>query len=54
MRRDEMLALRWRDIDVDAAKLQVQQSLDETNDGLRLEASKTKYGCRTISFPPSW
>ena len=53
MRRGEMLALRWRDVDLDAAELQVQQSLEETNSGLRFKAPKTKFGRRTISLPAS-
>lgn len=51
MRRGEMLALRWRDVDLDAAELQVAQSLEETNDGLRFKTPKTRYGRRTISLP---
>jgi len=51
MRRGEMLALRWRDVDLDVAELQVQQSLEETNEGLRFKAPKTRYGRRTISLP---
>jgi integrase len=51
MRRGEMLALRWKDVDLERAELQVQQSLEQTNDGLRFKSPKTKYGRRTISLP---
>ncbi len=51
MRRGELLALRWRDVNLDGAELQVQQSLEQTNDGLRFKAPKTKRGRRTISLP---
>lgn len=52
MRRGEMLALRWKDINLDAGELQVNQSLEETKAaGLRFKAPKTKHGRRTISLP---
>jgi integrase len=51
MRRGEMLALRWRDVDLDGAELQVNQSLEETKEGLRFKSPKTKHGRRTISLP---
>jgi integrase len=51
MRRGEMLGLRWRDVDLDGQELQVQQSVEQTKEGLRLKAPKTKRGRRTISLP---
>lgn len=51
MRRGEMLALRWRDVNLDAAELQVCQSLEQTKEGLRFKAPKTTHGRRTISLP---
>jgi integrase len=51
MRRGEMLALRWRDVDLDAAELQVNQSLEQTKAGLRFKPPKTKRGRRIISLP---
>jgi integrase len=53
MRRGELLALRWRDVDLDGAKLRVEQSLEQTKAGLRFKAPKTKHGRRTISLAPS-
>jgi integrase len=54
MRRGEMLALRWQDIDLAACKLRVERSLEHTKaGGLRFKAPKTKAGRRTISIPPS-
>jgi len=41
MRRGEILALRWRSIDLDAATLRVVESLEETKVGLRFKAPKT-------------
>lgn len=53
MRRGELLALRWRDVDLDGATLRVEQSLEETKAGLRLKEPKTKHGRRTIALAPS-
>ena len=51
-RRGELLALRWKDIDLDAGKLRVEQSLEQTKAGLRFKAPKSKHGRRTITIPP--
>jgi integrase len=52
MRRNEMLALRWRDIDLDAGRLTVEQSLEQTAaHGVRAKAPKTAKGRRTITLP---
>src|SRR5262249_23919827 len=52
MRRNEMLALRWKDVDLDAGRLTVEQSLKQTSaHGIRIKAPKTSKGRRTISLP---
>jgi integrase len=51
MRRGEMLALRWRDVSLDGAELTVQQSLEQTKEGLRFKPPETKHARRTISLP---
>jgi len=53
MRRGELLALRWRDIDFDGAKVRVEQSLEETKSGLRFKPPKTKHGRRSIALAAS-
>jgi integrase len=53
MRRGELLALRWQDLDLDRAQIRVEQAIEETKAGLRFKAPKTKHGRRTISLPPS-
>ena len=53
MRRGELLGLQLGDVDLDAASLKVDRSLEETAAGLRFKAPKTKHGRRTISLPPS-
>jgi integrase len=52
MRRNEILGLRWRDIDLDAGRLRVEQALEQTAAyGIRVKAPKTRNGRRTISLP---
>lgn len=53
LRRGELLALRWADVDLDGAKLKVEQSLEQTRAGLRFKAPKTKHGRRSITLPAS-
>ena len=52
MRRGEILALRWRDVDLDARTLAVRQTLEQTKaGGLAFKAPKTARGRRTITLP---
>jgi integrase len=51
MRRGELLALRWQDVDLDQAKITVARSLEQTKAGLRFKEPKTTHGRRTISLP---
>jgi integrase len=54
MRRGELLALRWKDIDTDGARLRVERSLEQTKkNGLVFKSPKTKHGRRTICLPAS-
>lgn len=53
MRRGELLALRWGDVDLDAGRIQVECSLEQTKAGLRFKEPKTKHGRRSIKIPPS-
>ena len=54
MRRGEILALRWQDVELDNALLRVERSLEQTKKhGLVFKAPKTKHGRRTITLPPS-
>ena len=54
MRRGEMLALRWQDVDLDAGKIRVERSLEQTKvGGLRFKSPKTKRGRRNITIPPA-
>jgi integrase len=53
MRRGELLALPWVNVDLDKATVRVEHSLEETAAGLRFRAPKTRSGMRTISLPAS-
>jgi integrase len=53
LRRGEIAALRWGDVDFDGGKIRVGRSLEQTNAGLTFKAPKTKAGRRAISIPPS-
>ena len=51
MRRGELLALRWSDIDLKAASLTVNQSLERIKGRFEFKSPKTKTSRRTISLP---
>jgi integrase len=50
MRRGELLALEWSDVDLDRAVLAVTKSVEETKAGLRIKPPKSKRGRRTVSL----
>jgi integrase len=50
MRRGEVLALRWRNADLDRGNLRVVESLEQTNAGLRFKAPKSEKA-RAITLP---
>jgi len=51
LRRGEVLALRWADIDLDSAGLAANQSLEQTRGGLRFKAPKTSKSRRAVALP---
>lgn len=51
MRRGELLAVRWSDVDLEGAVLRVERSLEDTKAGLRFKSPKTRNGRRSISLP---
>jgi integrase len=52
LRRSEVLALKWRHIDLDRRILQVREALEETrSQGIRFKEPKTKAGNRDITLP---
>jgi integrase len=54
MRRGELCALRWQDVDLDGGTLRVERSLEQTRrGGLRFKAPKSARSRRTISLSPA-
>lgn len=53
LRRGELLALQWGDVDLDNAMLRVERSLEETKQGLRFKPPKSRHGRRSVSLPPT-
>jgi len=54
MRRNEILALRWADVDFETGRIKVCRSLDETKaNGRGTKAPKTKRGERSIAIDPA-
>jgi integrase len=50
-RRNELLALRWSDLDTEGKTLRIERAWEQTKKfGLRLKPPKTKRGLRTISL----
>jgi integrase len=51
-RRGEILALRWRNLDLDAGTLRIERSLEHTKDGLRFKTPKSGKS-RAVVLPAS-
>ena len=51
LRRSEMLALRWCDVDLDKATLTISRALEETAADISYKSPKTESGERVISLP---
>jgi integrase len=51
MRRGELLALKWRNIDLEDEVIRVRESLEQTRAGLRFKEPKSKAGNRDITLP---
>jgi len=52
LRRGEILALRWQDVNLEAATLAVRRSLEQTTAGLKFKQPKTQKGRRVVALPP--
>jgi len=50
MRRGEILALRWKNVDLDAGVVRVIGSLEQTKSGLRFKSTKTEKA-RAVTLP---
>ncbi|MEU7939502.1 site-specific integrase [Microbispora bryophytorum] len=52
LRRGELLGLRWEDVDLDGAKLEVVQTLQRVAGRLQFVRPKTEDSARTVPLPP--
>jgi integrase len=52
LRRGELLGLRWDHVDLEAATLQVAQTLQRVDGQIRVLPPKTRYSRRTVPLPP--
>jgi integrase len=50
LRRGEICALRWKNVDFDAGQLNIVESLEQTKAGLRFKSPKSRKG-RTVALP---
>jgi integrase len=50
MRRGEILALRWKNVDLEVGVVRVVESLEQTKAGLRFKSTKTEKG-RAVPLP---
>ncbi|MGZ8408681.1 MAG: tyrosine-type recombinase/integrase [Hyphomicrobium sp.] len=53
MRRGELLALRWSDMDFEAGVVTVARALEQSKAGLRFKSPKTRAGRRKVRLPTS-
>jgi integrase len=54
LRRGELLALQWDDLNLETGELQVTKQVYRTKeDGLLISKPKTKSSIRTVSLPPT-
>ena len=51
LRRGELLALRWSNVDLDAKLIRVREALEETEAGIRVKEPKTRKGLRDVTLP---
>jgi integrase len=52
VRRGELLALRWRNTDLDSKIIRIREALEETKvHGIRFKRAKTKNGQRDVTLP---
>jgi integrase len=52
MRRGEILGLRWRDVDLEGARLSIRQTVIAVDHEVVISTPKTAKGRRSVSLPP--
>jgi integrase len=54
LRRGELLALRWQDVELDGAVIRVEQAVEQTTrGGIVIKEPKTRHGRRAVSLAPT-
>jgi integrase len=53
MRQSEILGLRWADVDIDARRLRVRQTLQRVGKEIVIKEPKTARSRRTLALTPS-
>ena len=53
MRRGELLALKWEDLDLTTGELRIEKQAHSIHGKMAISEPKTRAGCRTIILPPS-
>jgi integrase len=51
MRRGELLAARWRNVDLENEVIRVRESIEQTKVGMRFKPPKSRAGIRDITMP---
>ncbi|MQF48831.1 site-specific integrase [SAR202 cluster bacterium AC-647-N09_OGT_505m] len=53
LRRNELLAITWRDVDVDLGTISVNKSIDRRRSKTTIKRPKTDEGIRLVTLPPA-
>jgi integrase len=51
-RRGELLALRWRDLDLGTGTMRIERALEQTKQGITVKTPKTRHGRRVVTLAP--
>jgi integrase len=52
LRRGEILALRWQDVDLASGLLWIRRAVEETKAGIKIKEPKSHRGRRSVTLPP--
>jgi integrase len=51
-RRNEALALMWKDVELDAGRVRIERALEQTSGGVRIKEPKTRHSRRNVAISP--
>jgi integrase len=52
-RRNELLGLRWSDLDLNTGRMRIEQALEQASGAVQVKSPKTRAGRRTLTLPPA-